>query len=109
MAGNRSANRRGKTNISRQKVNSLYEAAQRRAHAIAQEIVDEIANNPDTPEGETGRLRQSYRVDTDTNGDAVIRSSAPYWKYVEFGTEEHGGPQPHVRPAIELVRARHDL
>jgi HK97 gp10 family phage protein len=82
----------------------LRERAADRAAHIAQEIVDEIAGDPETPT-ETGHLRRSYYVDRD--GDtAVIKTTADYWRYVEFGTG-HGEAQPHVRPAVEMVRARH--
>lgn len=79
--------------------------ASRRAHRIAQEIVDEIATNPHTPQV-SGRLRYSYYVDTGAAGTAVIKSSAPYWKYVEFGTYKDEA-QPHVGPAIEVIKALH--
>lgn len=103
MAGNR----RGKANISRVKMASIYEAAQRRCHDIAAEMVAEIsAAAPHVGPYVTGRLAGSYRVDTASNGDALVRTSAPYWKYVEFGTRKHGSKQPHVRPGIEAVRAR---
>lgn len=85
----------------------MYEAARQRAHDIAEEIVNEIASSADFGEYETGNLRTSYYVDTDTNGDALIKTTAPHWKYVEFGTNEHGDKQPHLRPAVETVRARH--
>jgi HK97 gp10 family phage protein len=92
--------------IVRQKTASIYEAARQRAHDIAQEICDEIATNPETPDL-TGELRDSYYVDHDSNGDALVKSRVRYWKYVEFGTAKHGHKQPHLRPAIEAVRARH--
>lgn len=82
----------------------LNTLAARRAQHIAQEIVDVIAGDPDTPT-ESGRLRRSYYVDR-VGETSVIKTSAPYWRYVEFGTG-HGEPQPHIRPAVELVRARH--
>lgn len=80
-------------------------AAVRRCHRIAAEIAAEITGT--APQGETHRLRRSYYVDTHPAGRAVIRSRVDYWRYVEFGTHEHGDAQPHVRPAVEIVRARH--
>ncbi len=104
MAGGR----RARGAIVRQATASIYEAAQRRAHEIAREIVREIAESPFTPV-DTGRLKHGYYVDTDSNGDALIKSRTYYWKYVEFGTRKrkHRDEQPHLRPAIEIVRARH--
>ncbi len=80
-------------------------AGQHHCHLIASEIVAEIARL--APHGETGALAQSFYVDTDDNGDAVIRCHVDYWRYPEFGTHEHGRAQPYIRPAVETVRARH--
>lgn len=83
----------------------LEEIALRHSRKVAQAIVDEIASNPNTPV-ELGFLRQSYGVEYDPRRRAhVVVSNVPYWKYVEFGTG-HGPEQPHVRPAIEVVRAK---
>lgn len=88
-------------------------AAHRRCNHLAQEIVDEIAHNPHTPfdvedhDPGTKHLRNSYYVDEAQElGGAVVKTTAAYWRFVEFGTG-HGPAQPHVRPAIEVVRARH--
>lgn len=83
----------------------IEEIALEHSRKVAQAIVDEIANNPETPTDE-GYLRNSYSVEYDPKRHSyVVVSSVPYWKYVEFGTG-HGPEQPHVRPAIEVVRAR---
>jgi hypothetical protein len=88
----------------------MHYAAQRRARQVAQDIVDEIATNPRTPEAAHGpgdqrvHLRNAYYVAVDNNGDALIKCRASYWVYVEFGTG-HGRAQPHVRPAIDTIRA----
>lgn len=97
--------RRARGAIVRQSTASLYEAARQRAHDIAQEICDDVATSPETPTL-TGALRESYYVVQDSNGDALIKSRVPYWKYVEFGGG-HGRAQPHLRPAIEATRAGH--
>lgn len=95
---------------------AVLRAAHERAHDIAQDIVDEIATNPHTPDTRvsprTGtrvypphvHLRHSYYVTTDSNGDALVKCRNPYWVYVEFGTG-HGPKQQHVRPAIDVIRA----
>lgn len=92
----------------------IREKAAARAHAIADLIVQEIRLNPRTPVSKPGErhdqqppgeLRESYYVDTDkVTGDALIKSHARYWQFVEYGTLEHGHAQPHVRPAIRLVK-----
>lgn len=85
-------------------------AADRRCHHIGQEICDEIRDSPATPfdpEADGVHLRTAYHVADGAPGDGVtIKTRASYWKYVEFGGG-HGRAQPHVRPAIEVVRARH--
>jgi hypothetical protein len=58
-------------------------------------------DDKDRPPGP--HLRDSYSAHVDPDG-ALITSSVPYWKYVEYGTGR-GPAQPHVRPAIEAVRA----
>lgn len=82
-----------------------------RAREIAEWVVRRIAIlAPRDPlhEEHTGgpRLAESYRVKRDSStGDWVISSSRRYWVFVEFGTAEHGGPQPHVRPALDEAKA----
>lgn len=72
---------------------------------VAEAIVNEIRNNPETPV-EQGYLRNSYRVEFDqARNRYVVVAGVRYWKYVEFGTGR-GPEQPHVRPAIDLIRAR---
>lgn len=78
-----------------------------RAVDIALEIADEIALI--APKGPTGRLRESFSVTRDANGDALVVTSAPYWRYVEFGTKEHGDAQHPIRTAVEYVRAKHGI
>ena len=78
--------------------------AKRVCREICEEIVAEIRSGPETPV-RTGELRGSYHV-VDTPTGAGIDSSADYWHYVEFGTHEMDA-EPHVRPAIEVVRKRH--
>lgn len=89
----------------------IKRAADRRAHEIAQFIVDEIATNPQTPQDDSPdrepgeHLRYSYQVRQDPEtGDWLITTDRHYWAFVEFGTREHGSAQPHVRPAIETAR-----
>lgn len=89
------------------------EAAQRKCVEIAQSIVDEIQTSPATPRN-TGRLAAGYHVRED-GGDALIVTSVDYWDDVEYGHDVvndsnqvtgHAEPQPHVRPAIEIERAK---
>lgn len=111
---------RGRTYTRRNANRSLArieKAAQRRALEVAEFIVATIErlaprdplHYQNTP-GE--HLAESYRVRQDeTTGDFVIWSTQPYWVFVEFGTLAHGGPdktdaQPHVRPAIDLAKAK---
>lgn len=83
-----------------------------RARQLAELIVQEIQAQPrpyDTnrrADRETyEHLKNSYKVKVDpVTGDASITTDVRYWHFVEFGTREHGHAQPHIRPAIELVR-----
>jgi len=87
----------------RQDPETLYFAsAAERCREICQEIVDEIQMSPLTPVGATGRLKTGYRVRLAGDG-AEIYTDTPYWRYVEYGTSKMRA-QPHVRPAIEVVR-----
>lgn len=79
------------------------DSARRRCYQICEDIVTEIRREPETPV-ETGALRAGYHALTDPPG-AVVVSTAEYWHYQEFGTHEMPA-NPHVRPAIEVVRAR---
>lgn len=85
-----------------------------RARHLCELIVQEIQMNPDTPydtrattdtRGE--HLRDSYTVrkHPDGSGRWQVVTNRRYWRYVEFGTKEHGDAQPHIRPAVERVRA----
>ena len=52
-------------------------------------------------------LKGSYYADKDPLGDGwLVRSRAPYWHYVEFGTSKHGDAQPHVRTAVKDAELR---
>jgi len=74
-----------------------------RCKDVVQDIADEIATSPVTPE-RTGRLRYSFKAKED--GDSwVLTTNVRYWRFVEFGTEEHGDAQHPIRSAIEVVRA----
>ena len=70
---------------------------------VVDDIVDEIATSPATPEI-TGRLRYSF--DAKEDGEAwTVTTNVRYWRFVEFGTREHGDAQHPIRSAIEVVRA----
>lgn len=94
----------------------IREKAENRARDIALEIVGEIATNPTTPYDDRERresynrgphLKFSYYARQDpVTGDWLVKCRRRYWVFVEFGTKTHRA-QPHVRPAIELVRAAH--
>lgn len=79
-------------------------AARDRCRGICEEIVHEIQISPETPV-RTGELKAGYHAVDDGPGAAVV-TAADYWHYVEFGTSERAA-EPHVRPAIEIVRRRH--
>lgn len=79
--------------------------ARNRCIALAEEVVEEIRRSPDTPT-DTGELRNSFRAEPTARG-ALVTSDVDYWRYVEFGTEEHGRAQRPVRKAMERVRAKH--
>lgn len=92
----------------------IRERAQHRCEKIGEFIVDYIATTGpvDTdrrPQREAGpHLRDSYywSLDAARGGAVVVATNRRYWKYVEYGTAEHGSAQPHVRPAIEAAKAR---
>jgi hypothetical protein len=84
----------------------IERAAKRHCLALAEEVVAYIRASPSTPVL-TGEMKAGYEVAETQNGAAIMNPSAPYWRYVEFGTHEHGRAQPHVRPAIFAVMARH--
>jgi hypothetical protein len=77
---------------------------------VAQAICDLIAMNPNTPYDRTNpkpdseHLKYSYHPRVEPEG-VIIVSNVRYWGYVEYGTGK-GRAQPHVRPAIEEIRAR---
>jgi hypothetical protein len=88
----------------------IEDAANHRAQEIAQWIVDEIyvtaPRDPLHAEHTGGpALHESYYVKANEDGHGyTIRSRRRYWVYVEFGTHEHGNPQPHVEPALRAAR-----
>jgi HK97 gp10 family phage protein len=78
-------------------------SARRRCVDIAEQIVHHIQTSPVTPE-RTHALEMGYRAIARGTGAEVV-TNVRYWAYVEFGTEDTRA-QPHVRPAVEAVRAR---
>lgn len=89
----------------------LYaQPAQKRCREICDEIVGVIRASPVTPR-RTGELVAGYQVVVEPPGAEIVNvatndSGEPYWQFVEFGTSEMQA-EPHVRPAIEIVRKRH--
>jgi len=83
-----------------------------RAERIARFIVEQIHTlapyDTRAKSDTTGpHLRDAYYVEQDrATGDMIIKCKRRYWAFVEFGTKEHGGPQPHVRPAIDAAKRR---
>lgn len=73
--------------------------AQRINH-LAPKDPEHFAHTPGPP------LSKSYFVRSSEAGGYIIASRQPYWRYVEFGTLEHGDAQPHVRVALDEARAR---
>lgn len=85
---------------------SAMRSAAKRCLEVTEDIVDEIRSNPMTPYRGDGppTLRESYYA-TPTGPGAAVRCAVDYWRFVEFGTR-YMSAEPHVRPALELVRAR---
>lgn len=90
----------------------INKAGSDRARLLCELIVQEIASMPkprdDRHDSDTTgtHLLDSYYVAKSATGDGwQIKTDRRYWKYVEFGTRQHGDAQPHIRPAIETVRA----
>jgi hypothetical protein len=87
--------------------------AQAECLRIADEIVDEIQASPLT-HVITGRMLLGYQANEWNDGAEVSNPIAPYWVDEEYGhdtvshgrTTGHRPPHAHVRPAIEVVRAR---
>jgi Bacteriophage HK97-gp10, putative tail-component len=83
--------------------------AQTLTREVAERVVEYIQHFAPIDKRENaphpGFLKSSYRVRELPDGSAEIYTTARYWKYVEFGTREHGDAQPHIRPALEWVRA----
>lgn len=105
--------RRGYTSANAHRALARIEKkAQARARDVAAYIVDMISfyapRDPLHTEHTGGvPLAESYKVTRDrSTGDFLISSSRRYWAFVEFGTAEHGGAQPHVRPAIDRARVK---
>ncbi len=74
----------------------------RRSNELAPRRKPTTEGDPNIPP-----LHESYYAVPEPGTDAwIVASRQPYWHYVEFGTREHGDPQPHVRPAIDEARAR---
>lgn len=90
----------------------INRAGDRRAKQICELIVEEIRLSPTTPfdtrigENTTGpHLKYSYAVkEIPGGGGWAVATRRRYWRFVEFGTKEHGSAQPHIRPAIEAAR-----
>jgi hypothetical protein len=93
----------------RQKPEVLYAVpARRRCLKIAEAVVNRIRthNRP----RRSGALIDSYHARTSGAGAEIysdLQNPINYWRYIEFGTAKRRGAdaQPHVRPAIEEVRA----
>jgi hypothetical protein len=90
----------------------FHDQAQRECRAVADAIVTEIKSSGLTPV-DTGELIRGYHAE-DTKDGAEVQTKVYYWKFVEYGhrivawghdTGRFQPPQPHVRPAIEFVRA----
>lgn len=81
----------------------IHNKALSRCKDVVQDIVDEIKTGP-VIHDDTGRLRESF--ETKLDGDSwVVTSNIRYWRFVEFGTKEHGDAQHPIRTAIEVTRA----
>lgn len=52
----------------------------------------------------TGTLRDSIRTGPAPDGDGwAVYVDAPYWRYVEYGTETRGSAQPFIRKALDVA------
>lgn len=88
-------------------LNRIRQKAQQRAYNVARYTLKRIRANAPV---DTTELRESYYIEKDPEtGDWLIKSTARYWQFVEYGTKEHGNAQPHVRPAIDEARARYGV
>jgi hypothetical protein len=54
---------------------------------------------------DTGTLAAGYRVTHPGLGEWRVVNDVPYWAFVEFGTAEHGEPQPAMGRALADMRA----
>lgn len=52
---------------------------------------------------DTGNLRDSYRMEKQSNGDVLVGTNVHYAPPQEFGGAFHTG-QPHLRPSLDEVR-----
>lgn len=61
---------------------------------------------PSSGEPRTGTLRDSIRAGPAPDDDGwAVYVDAPYWRYVEYGTETRGGAQPFIRRAMDAWEA----
>jgi hypothetical protein len=103
-------------------VDELHRIGAQVTRQLADDIVDEIQTNPNTPydavhhRAGTPHLRDSFSV-VEVGGRVEIISVADYWAYVEYGhrtrpSREPGHiqrwvpAQPYLRPAIQVAMAR---
>jgi HK97 gp10 family phage protein len=75
-------------------------AARKRCLEVADQVADEAGRRAPV---ESGRLRDSLKAVPTAEGAEVF--AVDYWKYVEYPTRDTK-PQPFIRPAVEIVRAR---
>jgi hypothetical protein len=90
----------------------FHDSARAECRDVVDAIVAEIKTSGLTPV-DTGALLAGYRA-ADTPDGAQVQTDVHYWKYVEYGhrivawgheTGKFQPAQPHVRPAVEAVRA----
>lgn len=90
----------------------LDRVGEHQAMAVAQETVKETKRILRPGYGyRTGKLKRGYKAIKTPAGAAVVQTDParvgkrPIWSYVEFGTRKMRA-RPHIRPALEIVRAR---
>lgn len=91
-------------------------SAHQQCRDFCEEVVDEIRTSPLTPV-RTGRMKAGYNTESYHEGARIV-NPVDYWIDIELGhdivdeagkTVGHQEPRPHVRPAFEIVRSRHQL
>lgn len=85
---------------------AFHASAQRYCNNIVDEVAEEIRTGGLVPV-DTGALRDSYYSEDNEHGGSDLKSRVDYSLPVEFGTDRGSPEQAHIRPAFEIVLAKH--